>query len=96
MKFLEGNPLSKDQAKTLGVETCSDTVLPKILSPGQRQAIVNGSPVEIRLIMTILVASRALNLGKVVDYSTIEEPRKSGAGDYASLVSSMEKYTQSF
>lgn len=96
MKFLEGNPLTRDEAKTLGVETCSDTVLPKILSPEQRRMIVEGSPVEIRLILTVLVASRALNLGKVVDYSTIEEPRKSGAGDYASLVSSMEQYTQSF
>lgn len=96
MKYLEGSPLPKDEALALGVAVCSETVLPKILSPSQRQAIVDGSPGEIQLIMTVLVASRALNLGKHPDYSTIEEPRKSGAGDYESLVSLMEKKSAAF
>ena len=91
MKFLEGAPLSKDQAQDLGIAVCSDTVLPKILSPEMRASIVNGSPLEIKLILTVFTASRALNLGKEVDYSTIEEPRKSGADEYNSLVSEMEE-----
>jgi hypothetical protein len=32
MKFLEGNPLSVAEAKTLGVAVCSETVLPMILA----------------------------------------------------------------
>jgi len=95
MKHLEGAPLSADYAKTLGIKFCLKTGLPMILGPKGIASIVSGHTESIRLILTILTASRALKLGKVPDYSTIEEPGCTGAS-FSELVSDMEKYSVQF
>lgn len=96
MKYLEGTPLSRQHAKTLGITLNSDR-LPMILGTSLSQAVVDGHTENIRLVMTILTATRALRLGTVPDVSPIEEPRKSiGCQGFDALVSDMEKHAKQF
>lgn len=74
MKYLEGNPLSKAEADTLGVQYSSPSMLPKILGAKLTKSIVNDQHGDIQLIMTVLTASRALKLGKNPDWTTITNP----------------------
>lgn len=96
MKYLEGTPLSVEQSKTLGIHLRPNDRLPKILGDSISVKIVQGHTESIRLILTILMASRALTLGTDLDLSTIEEPRKDGCQSFDALVSSMDRYSRQF
>jgi hypothetical protein len=90
MKFLEGNPLkSKDSPISC------QAGLPVRFGPKIRKSIMNGSTGDIRLVLTILNASRALTLGTEPNFSTITEPFVKGAA-YQQLLLDMEKYTSDF
>lgn len=95
MKFLEGNPLTVEQARTLGILLRPCDRLPKILGDTIANKVCLGHTESIRLVLTVLVASRALTLGTDPDFTTIESPVSNGC-QVTDLVSKMEVFSQQF
>jgi hypothetical protein len=90
MKFLEGKPLTQVEGVTLV------SGLPRRLGPSIRAALEQGSHGDIRMVLTILNATRALALGRDPDYDAITKPRISGAEVYTSVLEDMSAYTVSY
>lgn len=89
MKFLEGNPLTSGSVSLL---PCG---LPRLLAPRIRDALKIGSTSDIRMVLTILNASRALALGTDPDTGPITDPSNRGVG-YPTLVKDMEDHAVGF
>jgi hypothetical protein len=86
MKFLEGNPIT---TKRVSLDSHG---LPRRLGPVIQRALLQGSSGDIRMVMSVLNATRALSLGGDADLTTITKPRISGAEEYSALVTDMAKF----
>lgn len=89
MKFLEGAPLTTSEVI---LRPCG---LPLKLSPGIVSALLAGSTGDIRMVLTIMNASRALSFGKECDVTSITKALDKGES-YDSLVADMTLHTSSF
>jgi hypothetical protein len=90
MKYLEGNPLNINDRVAL-----LPNGLPKVFSPVIISAIQEGSTGDLRIILTILNATRALSFGEGCDIESIVKPLNKGES-YDSLIKDFDKHALSF
>lgn len=88
MKFLEGNPMSAS------LDLYHDGV-PRVLGPEIAKALREGWSDDIRIVLTILNATRALALGDKPDVESITKPLNKGE-NYSLLIKDFELYSKSF